>query len=111
MYKKALNKVLHNYSKLQQLIQVLEKFVEEVDSNNLSESDESLQDDSTSDKENNNFAIAIQIQNLKKRQGKGRPPSTKRLKSSHENSKPVAKNKQQYKKYENIGHYQKNCKV
>ncbi|CAG8734276.1 19832_t:CDS:2, partial [Racocetra fulgida] len=37
------------------------EFVKEVDSNNLSDSDESLQDDSTSDKENNDLAIAIQI--------------------------------------------------
>ncbi|CAG8518841.1 5775_t:CDS:2, partial [Dentiscutata heterogama] len=62
----VLNKVLDNYSKSQQLIKLLKEFVEEVDDNNLSDSEESLQGDSTSDKENYDSATEIQIQSSKK---------------------------------------------
>ncbi|CAG8542400.1 1955_t:CDS:2, partial [Racocetra fulgida] len=111
MYKKVLNKALDNHSKSQQLIKLLEEFIEEADNNNLSDSKESSQGDSISDKENYDPATEIQVRNPKKCKGKGRPPGTKRFKSSHKSSKSVMKNQRRCKKCGNAGHYQKNCKA
>ena len=70
IYKKALQKALQNNHKTQQLIDLLQKFAEEKDSNDLSDPREVLQDDNTSDKENKDPVMII-LQNPKKRQGKG----------------------------------------
>ncbi|CAG8757620.1 5572_t:CDS:2, partial [Funneliformis caledonium] len=75
IYKKALQKALQNNHK----------------TNDLSDLKEVLQDDNTSDKENEDPAM-VTLQNLKKRQGKGRLLGIKQFKSSHEDSKPIAKN-------------------
>ncbi|CAG8767277.1 10402_t:CDS:2, partial [Ambispora leptoticha] len=107
----VLNKALDNHSKSQQLIKLLEEFIEEADNNNLSDSKESSQGDSISDKENYDPATEIQVRNPKKCKGKGRPPGTKRFKSSHKSSKSVMKNQRRCKKCGNAGHYQKNCKA
>ncbi|CAG8528091.1 10481_t:CDS:2, partial [Funneliformis caledonium] len=72
------------------------KFVEEEDSNDLSDPEEVLQDDNTSDKENEDLAM-VTLQNPKKRQGKGRPLGIKRFKSSYEDFKPIAKNQRRCK--------------
>jgi len=110
IYKKALQKALQNNHKTQQLIDLLQEFAEEEDSNDLSDPGEVLQDDNTSDKENEDPAM-VTLQNPKKRRGKGRPLGIKRFKSSHEDSKSIAKNQRRYKNCGNVGHYQKNCKV
>ncbi|CAG8543513.1 39124_t:CDS:2, partial [Gigaspora margarita] len=86
VYKKALNKALQNKSKSQQLIDLLQDFTEEVDLNDISDSDDESQ------------------------QRQGSSTGTKKLKSSHEVVKPKTKQQHQYKKCENVGHYQKNCK-
>ena len=105
-YKKALHKALQNSSKSQQLIGLLQEFVEQDDDNEQSDSDESLQADN-SDKENDD----PQLKNPRKRREKGRPLGTKRFKSSHESYKLKIKHQRQCKKCGNVGHYQKNCKV
>ncbi len=91
IYKKALQKVLQNNHKMQQLIDLLQEFTEEEDSNDLSDPEEVLQDDNTSDKENKDLAMVI-LQNLKKRQGKDQLLGIKWFKSSYEDSKSIAKN-------------------
>ncbi|CAG8619829.1 11317_t:CDS:2, partial [Funneliformis caledonium] len=67
---------------------------------------ESLQADN-SDKENDD----PQLKNPRKHREKGRPLGTKRFKSSHESYKPKIKHQRRCKKYGNVGHYQKNCKI
>ncbi|CAG8725661.1 7730_t:CDS:2, partial [Funneliformis caledonium] len=57
IYKKALQKALQNNHKMQQLIDLLQEFTEEEDSNNLSDLEEVLQDNNTSDKENEDPAM------------------------------------------------------
>jgi len=76
---------------MQQLIDLLQEFTEEEDSNDLSDPEEVLQDDNTSDKENKDLAMVI-LQNLKKRQGKDQLLGIKWFKSSYEDSKSIAKN-------------------
>ncbi|CAG8769751.1 13975_t:CDS:1, partial [Funneliformis caledonium] len=71
-------------------------FAKKEDSNDLSDLEEVLQDDNTSDKENEDPAM-VTLQNLKKHQGKGQLLGIKRFKSSHEDSKPIAKNQCRYK--------------
>ncbi|CAG8543623.1 6878_t:CDS:2 [Scutellospora calospora] len=86
-YKKALNKALKNKSKSLQLIDLLQDFAEEDNTDDESDSNKSQQDVSYIGKENLN----PQLQNLKIRQGKGHPLNTKRLKSSHEITKSKPK--------------------
>ncbi|CAG8565645.1 9199_t:CDS:2 [Dentiscutata erythropus] len=66
------------------LITLLQEFIDESTSEQ-SNSDESLQSDS-SDEGNN--PLIPQLKNPKRRQGRGRPSGTKRFKSSQEVSKP-----------------------
>ncbi len=66
IYKKVLQKALQNNHKTQQLIDLLQEFAEEEDSNDLSDLGEVLQDDNTSNKENEDPVI-VTLQNLKKR--------------------------------------------
>ncbi|CAG8559577.1 4530_t:CDS:2, partial [Racocetra fulgida] len=106
IYKKALHKALQD-NKSQQLINLLEEFVE-IESDKSSDSEESLHDN-TSDKKNHDSVTTVQIQNPKKRRGKGQLLGTKRFKSSYESSKST-KNQRRCKKCENVGHYQKNYK-
>ncbi|CAG8690732.1 5504_t:CDS:2, partial [Funneliformis caledonium] len=57
IYKKALQKALQNNHKMQQLIELLQEFAKEEDSNDLSDPKEVLQDNNTSDKENKDPAM------------------------------------------------------
>ncbi|CAG8575080.1 12526_t:CDS:2 [Dentiscutata erythropus] len=85
-----------------------ENFTEEVDLDDISDSDNESQqsNDNYVDKKN----VNSYLQNPKVCKGRGCPPGTKRLKSSHEVVKPKTKQQHQCKKCENVGHYQKNCK-
>jgi hypothetical protein len=109
IYKKALNKALQSNSKSQQLINLLQEFTEDRDS----DSDESYdinQEDEIYGKENLDPSVPT-LQNPKKHCDKGRPLGTKRFRSSTEVSKPKQKNQRHCKKCGKVGHYQKNCKV
>jgi hypothetical protein len=108
-YKKALSKALKVSSKSHHLINLLQEFVENDDSNEDSDLEDELQqdDDNISDKEN----LVPVLQNLKQHKGKGRPPGTKRFKSAQEVPKSKIKNQRHCKKCGDAGHYRKNCKV
>ncbi|CAG8768277.1 14598_t:CDS:2, partial [Cetraspora pellucida] len=108
IYKKALSKALQDNLKSQQLISLLQELIEE---NNSGQSDlgESSQTDDANDK-NKDFRI-FNLKNLKKHHGRGRPPGTKKLKSSHENYGSKIKRQRRCRKCGNTGHYQKNCKL
>ncbi|PKY39854.1 hypothetical protein RhiirA4_528674 [Rhizophagus irregularis] len=110
MYKKALNKALQSNSKSEQLINLLQNFAEEEESN-PSDSDElELQQEIiTGDKENFDPSIP-KLQNPKIRRGKGRPLGTKRFKSSCEANKTKSRTQRHCKRCGLAGHYQKNCK-
>lgn len=112
MYKKALNKALQSNSKSEQLINLLQEFTEDGESDlDVDELDEiNHQDDEMSNKENIDPSVPI-LRNPKKRCGKGRPLGTKRFKSSTEVSKPKTQNQRHCRKCGKVGHYQKNCKV
>ena len=109
MYKKALNKVLQNSSNSEQLINLLEDFVEDGD-DNQSDSEDIPNEYESSGKENLDPSVLL-LQNPKKKRGKGRPLGTKRFKSSCESSKPNTKGQRRCKKCGGVGHYQKNCKI
>ncbi|CAG8816471.1 1953_t:CDS:1, partial [Racocetra fulgida] len=64
MYKKALNKVLQNKSRSQELINLLQGFAEDGDNDDSSDLDEGQESDDDIDKEN----INPQLQNPKKQQ-------------------------------------------
>uniref|UniRef100_U9UC59 Uncharacterized protein n=1 Tax=Rhizophagus irregularis (strain DAOM 181602 / DAOM 197198 / MUCL 43194) TaxID=747089 RepID=U9UC59_RHIID len=93
MYKKALNKALGSNSKLEQLINLLQEFTEdgESDFEELNEINETNPEDEIIDKENVDPLMPI-LRNPKKRSGKGRPLGTKRFKSSTETPKPKSRN-------------------
>ncbi|PKK78769.1 hypothetical protein RhiirC2_831514 [Rhizophagus irregularis] len=111
MYKKALNKALGSNSKSEQLINLLQEFTEngESDFEELNEINETNPEDEIIDKENVDPLTPI-LRNLKKRSGKGRPLGTKRFKPSTEALKPKSRNKRNCGKCGKVGHYQKNCK-
>jgi hypothetical protein len=109
VYKKALHKAIGSNSKSEQLINLLQEFTEDVESD-FEELDEINQEDEIGNKENVDPSIPV-LQNPKKRSGKGRPLGTKRIKSSTETSKPKPRNQRHCKKCGKVGHYQKNCKV
>ncbi|CAG8856923.1 25463_t:CDS:1, partial [Gigaspora margarita] len=73
-YKKALQKALQTKSKSRCLIEVLQEFTNEDNDELLSK--DSQDDDLTSDNENSNANVSQQseLQNLKKKRGRGRPP-------------------------------------
>lgn len=98
-------------SKSEQLINLLQNFAEEEESN-PSDSDElELQQEIiTGDKENFDPSIP-KLQNPKIRRGKGWPLGTKRFKSSCEANKTKSKTQHHCKRCGLAGHYQKNCKV
>ncbi|CAG8746570.1 15047_t:CDS:2, partial [Funneliformis caledonium] len=105
IYKKVLNKALQSKKKSQELMEMLQDFVEN-DIDDWSDL-EDMQRDNHLDKENIDPSI-YQLQNPKVRHDKGHPVSTKRYKSKHEVSK-VKANQRRCKKYKCIRHYQKNC--
>ena len=107
MYKKALNKALQSNSKSEQLINLLQEFTEDRESDLDELDDINYQEDETSDKENIDPLVPI-LRNPKKRCGKGRPLGTKRFKSSTEIPKPKTRNQQHCRKCGKVGHYQKN---
>jgi len=109
MYKKALNKALGSNSKSEQLINLLQEFAEDEESD-FEDLYEINQEDEINDKENIDPSMPI-LQNPKKRNGKGRPLGTKRFKSSSEATKTKSKNQRHCRKCGKVGHYQKNCKV
>ncbi|RGB32222.1 hypothetical protein C1646_743972 [Rhizophagus diaphanus] len=111
MYKKVLNKALGSNSKSEQLINLLQEFTEdgESDFEELNEINEINPEDEISDKENVDPLMPT-LRNLKKRCGKGRPLGTKRFKSSTEAPKPKSRNQRHCRKCGKVGHYQKNCK-
>ncbi|CAG8770318.1 5121_t:CDS:2, partial [Funneliformis caledonium] len=96
-----LQKALQNNHKTQQLIDLLQEFAKEEDSNDLLDPEKVLQDDNTSNKENEDPAM-VTLQNPKKRQGKGRPLGIKWFKSSYKDSKSIAKNQRRCKNCENV---------
>ncbi|CAG8856322.1 17395_t:CDS:1, partial [Gigaspora margarita] len=109
MYKKALQKALQTKSNSRCLIEVLQEFTNmDEDEEELSSSKDSQDNNIISDKENLTPNV-FQVQNLKRKRGRGRPAGTKRLKAFYEITQD--KGKQRYcKKCDNYGHYQKNCK-
>jgi len=109
VYKKALQKALQNKSNSLHLIGILEEFNEsdEDDEHEGLVSNDEL-DNSESDKENIN---TFQLQNPKRRRGKGRPAGTKRYKAFYEKNQHKTKQQRRCKKCGNFGHYQKNCNV
>ncbi|CAG8676668.1 9010_t:CDS:2, partial [Racocetra fulgida] len=105
IYKKAISKALWSKSESDCLLKLLEDFVQECDQLKDSSSDDNHSDESISKEE-------FQLKNPKRRQGRGRPPGTKRIKASHETSQSgTTKQKRSCKKCGGIGHYQKNCTV
>jgi len=110
-YKKALQKALQNKSRSLRLIGILEEFADEDSDCEDTEPEEIMSDKELdsfeSDKENINV---FQLQNPKRRCGKGRPAGTKRYKASHEKNQHKTKQRR-CKKCGNFGHYQKNCNV
>ncbi|CAG8832972.1 23160_t:CDS:2, partial [Gigaspora margarita] len=84
MYKKALQKALQTKSNSRRLIEVLQEFTNmDEDEEKLSSSKDSQDDNIISDKENLTSNV-FQLQNPKRKQGRGRPAGTKRLKASYE---------------------------
>ena len=104
IYKKALQKALQTRSGSLRLIEILEDFA---DNDNEYEdlSDEESDDSVESNKENAN---SFELQNPKRKRGKGRPVGTRRYKASHEKDQNKVKQRR-CKKCGNLGHYQKNC--
>lgn len=96
VYKKALQKALQTRSGSLQLIEILEEFADEYEDE---ESDASV---------DNNKENAFELQNPKRRRGKGRPAGTRRYKASHEKDQSKVKQRR-CRKCGNMGHYQKNC--
>ncbi|RGB33573.1 hypothetical protein C1646_761561 [Rhizophagus diaphanus] len=78
-YKKALKKALQTDFNSQNLINLLEKFAENDNIDEQSESDE--YEDDINDKENVNPTL---LKNPKPHREKGQPMETKRIKSAHE---------------------------
>lgn len=131
-YKKAINKALQSKSRSSRLIKMLDDFVKEcdqIDDQLDDQSDNQLDDqsDNQSDEQSDNHSDdfnsndhldesvsneEFQLKNPKKRKGKGRPPGTKRIKSSHEKQHySTTKQKRSCKKCGGIGHYQKKCTI
>ncbi|CAG8692334.1 37732_t:CDS:2 [Gigaspora margarita] len=106
MYKKAMQKALQSKLSSNYLIKVLQKFTNKNDENDDELSSEESQDeDFTSDKENITSEMC-QLQNPKRKQGRGRPTGTKRIKASCETNNNKGKQQQRRcKKCGNYGHY------
>ncbi|CAB5193823.1 unnamed protein product [Rhizophagus irregularis] len=89
MYKKVLNKVLGSNSKSEQLINLLQEFMEDGESD---------------------FEELNEINEINPEDEIRRPLGTKRFKSSTEAPKPKSRNQRHCRKCGKVGHYQKNCK-
>ena len=105
IYKKALQRALENKVKSQQLIELLEDFISTQD---IETNEDEIEAHLEPNEEND--LIVPHLQNPKESQRKGRPPGTKRLRSSHESVLKKSTNQRRCRGCGEVGHYQKNCK-
>ena len=86
------------------MIEILEDFT--------NEDSESKEEEELDKNDKENDATMFQLQNPKIRHGKRRPVGTKRYKGLNKKNLSERTKQQRYcKKYDNLGHYQKNCNV